>query len=120
MTEANRRVVITGLGALTPLALGASASFDAMLAAKSGVRILDRWDNHDWSTRIAGEVRNLTYVPEDHFSKKELKRQDWFSQVGVVAAREAWADSGLSQGEFDPMRAGAILGTGIGGIPRNS
>ncbi|MBT5101094.1 MAG: beta-ketoacyl-ACP synthase II [Planctomycetes bacterium] len=116
MTEAKRRVVITGLGALTPLACGASASFEAMLAAKSGVRVLDRWENQDWSTRIAGEVRNLTYIPEDHFSRKELKRQDWFSQVGVVAAREAWTDSGLTEGAFDPMRAGAILGTGIGGI----
>lgn len=116
MSNQARTVVITGIGALTPLGLGASLTFDKMLEGETGFKMIDRWDTSEFGTHFAAEVRGCIYKPEDHFTKLQLRRMDPFSQVGVVAAKEAWADSGLDANAIDPTRAGAILGTGIGGI----
>ena len=116
MSNQARTVVITGMGALTPLGLGAPLTFDRMLEGHTGFKMIDRWDTSDFGTHFAAEVRGCIYKPEDHFSKLQLRRMDPFSQVGVVAAKEAWADSGLDADAIDSTRAGAILGTGIGGI----
>ena len=116
MSDQASTVVITGMGALTPLGVGALYSFDRMLEGKTGFRKIERWDTTDFSTRFAAEIRGCIYKPEEHFSKLQLRRMDPFTQVGLVAAKEAWADSGLETDAIDPTRAGAILGTGIGGI----
>ncbi len=116
MSGSGRKVVVTGIGALTPLGLGASSLFDGLLEGRTGFRMIDRWDTTEWKTKFCAEVRGVVYVPEDHFTKLQLRRMDIFSQMGVVAAREAWADAGLSEGDFDPTRGAAIMGTGIGGL----
>ncbi|MGB0952222.1 MAG: beta-ketoacyl-ACP synthase II [Planctomycetota bacterium] len=116
MSDPSRTVVITGIGALTPLGIGAPLSFEKMLEGETGFRMIERWDTTDFGTKFAAEIRGSIFKSEDHFSKLEARRMDPFSQVGIVAAREAWADSGLDKDAIDSTRAGSILGTGIGGI----
>lgn len=108
--------MITGLGSVNSLGLGASSTFDKILRGESGVRPITRWDTSDFATKIAADVRGTVYHAEEHFSKRELRRLDPFTQIGLLASREAWADSGLADHDFDATRAGSILGTGIGGI----
>ena len=116
MTDSNRRVVITGVGALTPLGVGAPLLFDSLLKGKTGFRNIERWDTTEYATKFAAEVRGCVYQPDDHYTTREQKRMDPFAQIGLVAAREAWVDSGLDKDVIDSTRSGAILGTGIGGI----
>lgn len=116
MSNQARTVVITGMGALTPLGIGAPLTFDRMLEGHTGFSMIERWDTSAFGTHFAAEIRGSIYIPEDHFTKLQMRRMDPFSQVGVVAAKEAWADSGLDVDKIDSTRAGAILGTGIGGI----
>jgi 3-oxoacyl-[acyl-carrier-protein] synthase II len=116
MTDSSRRVVITGVGALTPLGVGAPLLFDSLLKGKTGFRDIERWDTTEYTTKFAAEVRGCVYQPDDHYTTREQKRMDPFAQVGLVAAREAWLDSGLEKDVIDSTRSGAILGTGIGGI----
>jgi len=116
MTDSNRRVVITGVGALTPLGVGAPLLFDSLLKGKTGFRNIERWDTTEYTTKFAAEVRGCVYQPDDHYTMREQKRMDPFAQIGLVAAREAWLDSGLEKDVIDSTRSGAILGTGIGGI----
>ncbi|MDP7062849.1 MAG: beta-ketoacyl-ACP synthase II [Planctomycetota bacterium] len=116
MADTQRKVVITGIGALTPLGIGAPLTFERLLKGDTGFRLIERWDTTDWATKFAAELRGVVYHADDHFSKMEQRRLDPFSQVGILAAREAWQDSGLSIEDINPTRAGSILGTGIGGI----
>jgi 3-oxoacyl-[acyl-carrier-protein] synthase II len=116
MADRQRTVVVTGIGALTPLGIGAPLLFQRLLAGEHGFRPIERWDMTDFATKFAAELRGVVYHAEEHFSKLQLRRMDPFSQIGIVAAREAWQDAGLGEGDFDPVRSGAILGTGIGGI----
>ena len=116
MADSNRRVVITGVGALTPLGVGAPLLFDSLLKGKTGFRNIERWDTTEYTTKFAAEIRGCVYQPDDHYTTREQKRMDPFAQVGLVAAREAWADSGLDKDVLDSTRSGAILGTGIGGV----
>jgi 3-oxoacyl-[acyl-carrier-protein] synthase II len=116
MSESRRRVVITGVGAITPLGSGMQVVFDRLLAGESGIAPITSFDASDHGTTIAGEVFGKVFQAEDHFDRQTLRRLDPFSQIGLVAAREAMTDAGLASGSFDPLRAGAILGSGIGGI----
>lgn len=109
----NRRVVITGLGATTPLGGNVPDTWDALLAGKSGARALEA----DWVERYELPVTfaaTLAVGPEETLAKVELKRMDPFAQYAMVAAREAWADAGSP--EIDPERLAAAIGTGIGGV----
>ena len=115
MSEASRRVVVTGVGVVCPLGLGADSVFDQLLAGESGIRPIQGWDASQHATKIAGEVIGTVFDPAEHFDRQALKRLDPFSMFGLVAAREAMADSG-AEGSYEPERAGAIMGTGIGGI----
>jgi 3-oxoacyl-[acyl-carrier-protein] synthase II len=115
MADSPRRVVITGIGALTPLGIGAPLLFESLLQSKTGFRMIERWDTTDYATKFASEIRGCIYKPDEHYSKREQKRMDPFTQVGMIAAREAWQDSNLGE-DITPERSGAILGTGIGGI----
>lgn len=109
-----RRVVITGIGAITPVGHNVSQTWQSLINGVSGVGLITRFDASTLSTRIAAEIKN--YNPEDHFDHKEVKKLDMYTQFAMIAAREAVADAGLVAGAFDPDRTGVITGAGIGGI----
>lgn len=109
-----RRVVITGLGAISPLGNDVKSTWDGITAGRSGVGVVDKFDTSSFSCRIAAEVKD--FDPESVVEKKEVKRYDRFSLFGLAASREAWKDSGLSDVQMDPTRMGIILGVGIGGL----
>jgi 3-oxoacyl-[acyl-carrier-protein] synthase II len=111
----NRRVVITGIGLVTPLATGTRETWDALLAGRSGVGVISRFDPSGFDCRIAGEVRD--FKPEDWMERKEVKKADTFIQYAIAASQMAWDDSGLSPDDIDPERLGVIIGSGIGGLP---
>jgi 3-oxoacyl-[acyl-carrier-protein] synthase II len=114
--------VVTGLGMVSPLGVGAKRSFEALLAGRSGVRALDRIDVSDLPTKIAGQVPRGAepgqYDPLRVANAKELRRYDEFILFALAAADEAMADSGWKpQTEADQERAGVLIGSGIGGLP---
>jgi 3-oxoacyl-[acyl-carrier-protein] synthase II len=107
-------IVITGLGATTPLGGDVVSTWDAMLAGKSGVSTLDAsWvTDFDLPTRIAA---TLAVEPTEILPRVEARRLDRCEQVALVASRQAWQDAGLGEDGVDPERLGVIIGTGIGG-----
>lgn len=109
-----RRVVITGIGAITPVGHNVSQTWQSLINGVSGVGYITRFDATGLPTQIAAEIKN--YNPEDHFDHKEVKKLDLYTQFAMIAAREAIADAGLTSGSFDPDRTGCITGAGIGGI----
>ncbi len=108
------RVVITGLGAVTPLGLDVAATWEALLAGRSGIDFITRFDTGDLRTKIAGEVRD--FDPANYMDRKEARRLDPYIQYGLVAAQEAIADSGLALSDEEPEAMGVVVGSGIGGI----
>ncbi len=108
-----KRIVITGVGTISPIGLTVSESWKNALAGHSGVRRMTIVDPKEFSSQIAGEVKN--FDPLDHFDPKLAKRTDRYTQFAMVASREAFADSGL-EGNISPERLGVIIGSGIGGI----
>lgn len=109
-----RRVVITGVGAVSPLGLDVNSSWAAMKEGQSGIGPVTQMDVSEYPSRIGGEVRNFN--PESIVEPKAVKRYDRFSLFGMAAAREAWKDSGLDAGQIDLTKVGTILGVGIGGL----
>ena len=109
-----RRVVITGLGALTPIGNTAKEFWDGIKAGKCGVDEIKSFDATNFKVKLAAELKN--YNPEDYFDKREAKRLDKFSQYAMIAAREAWKDSGLDKETENMERVGIVIGSGIGGI----
>jgi len=109
-----RRVVITGLGAITPVGHNVSQTWQSLINGVSGVGLISRFDIDNLPVHIAAEVKN--YNPEDHFEFKEIKKLDLYAQFAMIAAREAIADAGLTPNSYDPNRVGVITGAGIGGI----
>src|SRR3990170_524876 len=116
MPDSLRRVVITGLGLLTPLGSDREAIWAALLAGKSGIRRVTQFEPDGLPCQIAGEIPD--YQPEDHFPAKEARRLSRASQVAMVAARKAMTDSGLPVPLARPERVGVYFGTAIGGIER--
>lgn len=111
----NRRVAVTGLGALSPVGSGLDEIWSALTSGQSGVARTTRLDRLDeYSSQIAGEVKN--FDPLDHFPAKEVRHMDPFSQYGLVAARSAMEDSGIDLDQLDKQRAGVIVSTGVGGL----
>jgi 3-oxoacyl-[acyl-carrier-protein] synthase II len=110
----HNRVVITGMGALSPVGNTAPATWEALVAGKSGAGFVTQFDASRYSTRIAAEVKD--FDPADHIDGKEARRMARCSQFAVVAAREAVADAGLDLAAEDRERVGVAVGTGIGGI----
>jgi 3-oxoacyl-[acyl-carrier-protein] synthase II len=108
------RVVVTGLGVVSPLGCDASTLFENLLAGKSGISTIQSFDPVNHATRIAGEVLGLEF--DKYFQPKELKRYDRYSQFALIAAGQAVQESCLQDASFDPTRVGVILGSGIGGI----
>jgi len=112
-TEAER-VVVTGLGAVTPLGHDVPTTWAAILAGQSGVGPITAFDASDLRAKIAAEVKD--FDPTRYLSRRDAKRMDRFAQFAVVAAREAVADANLDMAHQDPYRVGVIIGSGIGGI----
>ncbi len=109
-----RRVVVTGLGAVTPLGNDATATWDNLLTGKSGVEQITKFDASGFPTTIAAEVRN--FQPEAYLDSKDIKKTDPFVWYALAAAKEAWNQAGLEEGKFDPLRTGVMVGSGIGGL----
>lgn len=109
-----RRVVITGMGAITPLGLNVADTWSALLAGRSGVRHVTRFDTSSLRTTFAGQVND--FDPSLYMDKKEARRLDLYIQYALAATKEALADSHLDLGNEDPARIGVIVGTGIGGV----
>jgi len=107
------RVVITGMGAVTPVGIGVRAMWDSLVSGRSGVGRITRFDSSGYDTCIAAEVQD--FDPGAVMDRKEAKRMDRFTQFGVVSAGMALEDANISSG-FDPDRAGVVFGTGIGGM----
>ncbi len=110
-----RRVVITGLGAVTPVGLNVQESWENLLAGKSGVGEITKFDSEEFSTHIAAEVKGLD--PEERIDRKELRKMDMFIVFAIFAALEALEQSGLVIDETNEERVGVCLGAGLGGLP---
>lgn len=109
-----KRVVITGLGALTPIGNNAPDFWSALIAGKNGVGRITHFDATDHKTHFACEIKNFNIL--DHLDVKEARKLDLCTQYAYVATQEALADARLDMDSLDKDRAGMILGTGIGGI----
>jgi 3-oxoacyl-[acyl-carrier-protein] synthase II len=118
-----RRVVVTGIGLVTPLACGTDLTWNKLIEGKSGLGPIKSFDPSRLTSRIAGEVPrdegvDGSFIAENHISTKEQRRMDTFIQYGLVAADFAIADSGWSPtDEEDLERTGVLIGSGIGGLP---
>ena len=109
-----RRVVITGLGAITPIGNNAKEFWKGIKEGKCGIDEITHFDITGYKVKLAAEVKD--YNPEDYFDRRSAKRMDRFSQFAIVAAKEAWRDSKLDKEKENMERVGVILGSGIGGL----
>lgn len=108
------RVVVTGLGVISPIGIGKQSFWESLVKGKSGIDRVTRFDPTHYPSKIAAEVRDFN--PGNFFDRKEIKRMDRFVQFGLAAARMAVEDSGLKLEEVDPEKVGIVIGSGIGGI----
>lgn len=116
MTRPNRRrVVVTGLGCISPVGNTVAASWDALLAGKSGIATITKFDASAFSTHFAGEVKGFNI--EDYIPGKEARHMDTFIHYGMAAGMQAMQDSGLEVTEANAERIGVLVGSGIGGLP---
>ena len=113
--KSNRRVVITGMGALTPLGQSVDEYWDSLLKGESGIDVMTLADPADFPCRIAGEVSD--FDPGQYINPKEARRMARFSQLTVAATGLALEDSGLDLSNEDPERLGIVIGNGNGGFP---
>lgn len=109
-----RRVVITGIGALTPLGKSTPDFWDGLKAGKSGVRLIDRFDTSDLATKFAAQIED--YNPADYFERKDARRLDLVAQYAIIAAKQALDDSEIDIEDINKDRVAVIVGTGIGGM----
>ena len=114
MVRNGRRVVITGLGAVTPIGTGAQGLWNGLGARRSAVREITRFDPAPFKSRIAAEIPD--FRPQDHLPAKRAKRLDRFSQLAVTSARLALADGQLDPAREDGERVGAMMGSALGGV----
>ena len=112
-TNPTHRVVVTGMGAITPLGNSVPAFWDGMLAGRSGVRLATRYDIADFPYVIAAEVRD--FEPREYMDAKAARRMARFAQFAVAAAGEALRDSGLDLERLDRSRVAVDIGTSLGG-----
>lgn len=109
-----RRVVVTGLGAVTPIGNTVEEFWNGIKEGKVGIGEITKFDTTDYKVKVASEVKD--FVASDRMDKKAAKRMEPFSQYAVAAAKEAFEDSGLDMEKEDPFRAGVIVGSGIGSL----
>ena len=111
-----RRVVITGMGAVTPCGIGVDNFWNALLNGKSDVSLIESIDTEKHTVKIAGEIKDKDFNPEDYMSSKDANRMDRFTQFAMVAADEAIADSGIDEADIDPYRIGVLVSSAAGGF----
>ncbi len=111
-----RRVVITGLGIVSPVGNDIDTAWDNLVNGRSGIGRITRFDPSPFNAQIAGEVKDFDVT--EYLSAKEAKTMDTFIHYGLAAGVQAWRDSGLEVTEENADRIGAIIGSGIGGLPR--
>lgn len=109
-----RRVVVTGLGTVTPLGNDLEETWSALLQGRSGVSRITLFDPSEFTAQIAGEVKGFN--PEDFVDRREARRMDRFTQFAVASSLMAFKDSALQSDQVDPQRMGVIIGVGLGGI----
>ena len=112
--SSKRRVVITGLGVISPVGNGVKNAWDNLLAGKSGITQITKFDASAFASTVAGEVKNFN--PEDYISAKDARRMDTFIQYGLAAGIEAFKDAGIEVTEDNAERIGVSIGSGIGGM----
>lgn len=110
-----RRVVVTGVGLVTPLGVGTDATWDGLVNGRSGIDTITRFDATAFASKIAAEVKG--FKPEQYFEPKQAKNLDHFVQYAIAAAEMAVENSGLTVSEEDPERIGVLTGCGMGGLP---
>ncbi len=108
------RVVITGLGVITPVGKDVKTFWENVVQGKHGFSRIESFDTERFKAKLAGEIKD--FHPEDYMDKKEAKRMDRFCQFAIAATKEAVADSNIDFSSYDPYRVGCIIGSGIGGI----
>lgn len=111
-----RRVVITGMGAVTPVGIGVDKFWNSLLEGKSGISNIESIDTERHTVKIAGEIKDADFNPEDYMDSKDAKRMDRFTQFAMVAADEAIADSGIDEADIDPYRIGVMVSSAAGGF----
>lgn len=109
-----RRVVITGLGAITPIGNTTEEYWKGLKEGKCGIGEITQFDTTNYKVKIAGEVKG--YNPEEYFDKRNAKRLDRFSQFAIIAAKEAMKDSKITSENTDMTKVGVVIGSGIGGL----
>ena len=110
----DRRVVVTGMGLVTPLGIGTEDTWSALLAGKSGIAPITQFDTTDFATKFAGEVKD--FDPTRWIDKREAKTHDRFINLGIVASQLAWDDAKLAITPENAERVGAYIGAGLGGV----
>lgn len=110
-----RRVVVTGIGAVSPVGLDVASSWESVIHGRSGVARITRFDPTDYSAQIAAEVKG--FEPTNFIEKKRLREMDTFIHYAIAAADEAVKSSGLSESSIDKELIGTIIGVGLGGLP---
>lgn len=111
-----RRVVITGMGAVTPVGIGVDKFWNSLINGKSGISLIENIDTTLHTVKIAGEIKNEDFNPENYMTSKEANRMDRYTQFAMVAADEAIADSGIDEAGIDPYRIGVIVSSAAGGF----
>lgn len=109
-----KRVVITGLGCVTPIGIGKNEFWHGLTSGVSGVDLINKFDTDDYTSKIAGQVKD--FFPEDFIEKKEVRKTDRFTQFAIAGSKLAIEDAQLKKQAITPERFGVILGSGIGGI----
>ena len=109
-----RRVVVTGLGMLSPLGVTTDSTWDAVASGASGISLIESFDTHGYAVRFGGSVPDFDIAP--YIPPKEARRMDGFIQYGLVAGIQAVEDAGLDPERLDLERVGVAVGSGIGGI----
>ena len=111
----DRRVVITGIGVLSPIGIGLDSFWDSLIKGESGIDRISCLDPSDFYCQIGGEIKD--FEPSQYFKNpKDARRADRYCQLAMAAAKMAYDDSGVSEGSFDPYRFGCMVGSGIGGL----
>jgi 3-oxoacyl-[acyl-carrier-protein] synthase II len=111
-----RRVVITGMGIVSPCGIGVKNFWNSMIEGKSGISTIEKMPLDGHHVTIAGEIKDKDFNPDDYMNPKDAKRMDRFTQFAVAAADEAIADSGIDEANIDPYRIGVIVSSAAGGF----
>ena len=109
-----RRVVVTGMGAVTPIGLNVEEYWNGLKEGKTGFGEITYFDTTDFKVKIAAEVKG--FEPTEYMDRKAAKRMEKFSQYAVAASKEAFAQAGIDMEKEDPYRVGCVIGSGVGSL----